>query len=364
MDSEPGSVSTRLQRLLAQEITAQGGWLPFDQFMQRALYQPGLGYYSSGSLKFGLMPGGGSDFVSAPELSALFGRTLAVQVRQALEVSGTTQVVEFGAGSGALAEQLLDTLGDAVQSYAIVEVSSELSWRQRQRLSRFAPRVSWLQRWPEAIEGVVVGNEVLDAMPVQLLSWDGSAWHERGVVMTAAGLGWSDRPSALRPPQDSPFVPGTVTEIHAQAEAFVTTLAGHLRRGAAFFIDYGFPQAEYYHPQRIGGTLMCHRAHQSDADPLSDVGLKDITAHVNFTGIAMAAQTAGMDVAGYTSQGRFLLNCGLAALLVSASLPERALAQRLVTEHEMGELFKVLALTRNCRLDPIGFAQGDRTHRL
>lgn len=364
MDKEPGSVSTCLQQLLAQEITVQGGWLPFDRFMQRALYEPGLGYYSHGSAKFGLMPAGGSDFVTAPELSTLFGRTLAVQVRQALQVSGTTQVVEFGAGSGALAEQLLDTLGDAVQSYAIVELSGALGERQRQRLARYAPKVRWLQSWPEAIEGVVVGNELLDAMPVQLLSWDGASWHERGVVMTGSGFGWGDRPSALRPPQAGPFSPATVTEIHLQAEAFVTTLAQRLRRGAALFIDYGFPQAEYYHPQRIAGTLMCHRAHQLDSDPLSDVGLKDITAHVNFTGIALAAQSAGMDVAGYTSQGRFLLNCGLAALLESASLPERALALRLVTEHEMGELFKVLALTRDCRLDPIGFAQGDRTHRL
>ena len=177
------------------------------------------------------------------------------------------------------------------------------------------------------MHGVVVGNEVLDAMPVQLLHWDGGAWLERGVVAAAGGCAWQDRPTLLAPPaaaagraSEPHFVPGYLTEIHPQAEAFVATLAGRLTRGAAFFIDYGFPDAEYYHPQRSGGTLMCHRAHRADADPLADVGEKDITAHVDFSGIAVAAQDAGLEVLGYTSQARFLLNCGLAELLQAADL--------------------------------------------
>jgi SAM-dependent MidA family methyltransferase len=187
------------------------------------------------------------------------------------------------------------------------------------------------------------------------------------VAVDGDTLAFTDRPTALRPPLDAPlvsFVPGTVTEIHPQAEAFIRTLAGKLTRGAAFFIDYGFPEAEYYHPQRTAGTLMCHRAHQADDRPLEDVGSKDITAHVNFTGIALAGQDAGLDVLGYTSQARFLFNCGLADLLAAADLRERAMAQKLVTEHEMGELFKVIAFGKGLTLDPLGFAAGDRMHTL
>ena len=345
--------------------------MPFDAFMALALYQPGLGYYANSSRKFGAMPGSGSDFVTAPELSPLFARALAAQVAQALVACGSTQVLEFGAGSGALAAGLLDALdtrGVAVDDYAIVDVSATLRARQHAHLARFAGRVRWLDCLPDRFDGVVLGNEVLDAMPVQLLHFDGSSWLERGVALHGAVLAWADRPTALRPPVDAAacavFLPGTVLEIHPQAEAFIRTLAGVLRRGVALFIDYGFPEAEFYLPQRLGGTLMCHRAHQADANPLLDVGLKDITAHINFSGIALAAQDAGLSVIGYTSQARFLLNCGLVPLLEAASLAQRSMAQRLINEHEMGELFKVIALARNVVLDPLGFAQGDRTHRL
>ncbi|MBQ0930004.1 SAM-dependent methyltransferase [Ideonella sp. 4Y16] len=368
MTSQPDSVASALAARIRAAIAEAGGWLPFDRFMALALYEPGLGYYTSARRKFGLMPDSGSDFVTAPELSPLFGRALAAQVAQALEVSGTRQVVEFGAGSGALAEQLLDAL-DArglPVDYAIIDLSGSLQARQAERLARFAPRVQWLSRWPEAIQGVVVANELLDAIPVQLLHFDGQTWHERGVVAQGEALAFADRPTALRPPLDAPFVPGTVTEIHPQAEGFMRTLAQHLQRGAAFFIDYGFPEAEYYLPQRHGGTLMCHHLHQADPDPLQRVGEKDITAHVNFTGIALAAQDAGLAVVGYTSQARFLLNCGLAPMIEAADLRERAMAQKLITEHEMGELFKVLALASADLADwvPLGFTEGDRMHRL
>jgi SAM-dependent MidA family methyltransferase len=213
------------------------------------------------------------------------------------------------------------------------------------------------------MDGVLLGNEVLDAMPVQLLHWDGQRWLERGVAAVEGAFAWCDRPTPLRPPTGD-FLPGTVVEIHPQAEAFVRTLAQHMGRAAAFFIDYGFPEAEYYHPQRRDGTLMCHRAHRSDADPLVDVGLKDITAHLNFSGLALAAQDAGLEVLGYTSQARFLINCGLARMMQDATLPERIAAQRLINEHEMGELFKVLGLSRGISLDPLGFGSGDRSHRL
>ena len=362
---EPGSVSAALGDVIGRAIADRGGWLPFDRFMTLALYEPGLGYYANSGRQFGLGPGSGSDFVTAPELSPLFGRALAAQVAQGLQASASTAVMEFGAGSGALAEQLLDALGDALQSYAIVDVSATLRQRQQARLLRFGRRVQWLDRLPEAFDGVVIGNEVLDAMPVKLLHFEGAQWQERGVVMAGETLAWSDRPSPLRPPLDSAFVPGTLTEIHPQAEAFVRSVAAMLRRGLALFIDYGFPEHEYYLPQRIGGTLMCHQAHRADANPLLAVGQKDITAHVNFTGIALAAQDAGLAVLGYTSQARFLLNCGLLPLLEAASLAERTMAQRLINEHEMGELFKVIALARGlASVELLGFAQGDRSHRL
>ena len=397
---------------IASRIAEAGGWMPFDDFMAEALYAPGLGYYSGGRRIFGLGPEGGSDFVTAPELSPFFGRTLAVQVREALAASGTGRVYEFGAGTGALAEQILDAL-DADDSdddgmlripvdYTIVELSGHLRERQQARLARFAPRVQWLDAWPEAIEGVVVGNEVLDAMPVKLLHRSAGRWHERGVVdlqdpasaaravdpahggARAGGVPEAsgavprrfafadlDAPFSLEGEtqaaaalMDGFFVDGSVTEIHTIAESFVASLADRLRRGVAILVDYGFPEHEYYHPQRLGGTLMCHQAHRADGDPLVDVGDKDITAHVNFSGIALAAQEAGLTVLGYTSQARFLINCGLVDLLAAASVGERANAQKLVNEHEMGELFKVIALARGCELDPIGFRAGDRSHML
>lgn len=357
-----------MMQRLRSAIAQAGGWLPFDRYMALALYEPGLGYYANTRPKLGRMPTDGSDFVTAPELSPLFGRALAAQVAQVLEITDTEEVFEFGAGTGALAESVLDglaALGHGFASYTIVELSAELRSRQQARLARFGDRIRWAERWPEAMRGVVLGNEVLDAMPVQLLHFDGERWAERGVAWQDAGLVFEDRPSDLRPPHEGPFLPGTVTEVHAQAEAFVATLAGQLQEGAAFFIDYGFPEAEYYHPQRIGGTLMCHRAHQADTDPLEDPGQKDITAHVNFTGIALAAQDAGLEVIGYTSQARFLVNCGIAPLLEAADLRQRALAQKLITEHEMGELFKVIAFAApGCAFDPVGFARGDRSHTL
>ncbi len=359
------SLSARLSSRLHAAITAAGGWLPFDRFMAAALYEPGLGYYARGSRQFGTMPACGSDFVTAPELSPLFGRALARQVAQALDAAQADEVFEFGAGSGALAEQLLQALGGRVRCYSIIDLSGTLRERQARRLAAFGERVRWLDAWPASMHGVVVGNEVLDAMPVQLLHWDGRDWFERGVVADEGeGYAWSDRPTALRPPGDHAFVPGTVTEIHPQAEAFIRSLAERLQRGAAFFIDYGFPEAEYYHPQRSGGTLMCHRAHRADAEPLADVGEKDITAHVNFSAIALAAQDAGLTVLGYTSQARFLMNCGLLQLLEGADLRTTAAAQKLLAEHEMGELFKAVGLARGLQLDALGFAAGDRSHTL
>jgi SAM-dependent MidA family methyltransferase len=361
----PPILTTALDRLIGQAIQRAGGWIGFDRFMALALYAPGLGYYANASRKFGHLPSSGSDFVTAPELTPLFGQTLAVQVGEALERSGTDEVWEFGAGSGALALQLLDTLGERIARYRIVDLSGTLRERQQETLAAHAAKVEWLDALPEAMQGVVVGNEVLDAMPVHLLARVGGRWFERGVVPGAhGGWAWEDRPTTLRPPVEIEGEHDYLTEIHPQARAFIATLADRLKKGAAFFLDYGFPESEYYHPQRHMGTVMCHQAHRADDNPLLDVGAKDITAHVDFTGIALAAQEAGLHVLGYSSQGRFLINCGLLGLSDQASVPQRALAGHLVHEHEMGELFKVIGLAAGEPWEPVGFAAGDRSHAL
>ena len=289
----PSALAPRIHQAIAQA----GGWIGFDRFMAMALYEPGLGYYTSHLQKFGTMPASGSDFVTAPGLTPLFGQTLAVQVQQALQATGTAEVWEFGAGTGALALQLLDSLGDVVTRYTIIDLSGTLRERQAQTLQAHAHKVRWLNAWPDAMDGVVVGNEVLDAMPVQLLQRTGGVWHERGVVSAGEAFAWQDRPTPLRPPVEVDGEHDYLTEIHPQGEAFVTSLAERLRAGrggAAFFLDYGFPESEYFHPQRHMGTLMCHQLHQADPDPLVAVGQKDITAHVNFTGVALAGQDAGL----------------------------------------------------------------------
>ena len=356
-----------IHRIIDAALEANGGWLPLDRFMALALYAPGAGYYASAGRKFGAMPSSGSDFVTAPELSPLFARMLALQVAEAMRRTGTDCLWEFGAGSGALAVQLinaLDAIGQPISCYRIVELSGLLQQRQRAALSAYVERVEWLDALPDAIEGVIVGNEVLDAMPVQLLARRDGVWYDRGVARVADTYIWQERPTDQRPPIAIDGDDDYLTEVHVQAEAFIATLADRLKKGAAIFIDYGFPETEYYHAQRRMGTLMCHRAHQVDDDPLADVGYKDITAHVDFSGIALAAQNAGLAVLGYTSQARFLINCGIAKELARASPQERARAGYLINEHEMGELFKVIAFGAGTPWLPLGFAEGDRTHTL
>ena len=359
--------TSALPQRIHHAIAKAGGWLGFDRFMAMALYEPGWGYYTNALQKFGAMPASGSDFVTAPLMSPLFGQALAVQVKQALAATDTQEVWEFGAGTGALAKQLLASLGDAIGRYTIIDLSGTLRSRQADHLLEYADKVRWLDHWPEVIEGVVVGNEVLDAMPVQLLQRKNGVWHERGVVSVGDGFAWQDRPTDLRPPVDIEGQHDYLTEIHPQAEAYIASLAERLKAGkggAAFFLDYGFPEAEYFHPQRHMGTVMCHQLHQADDNPLVDVGQKDITAHVNFTGVALAAQDAGLEVLGYASQAWFLLNLGLAEQMANASLAERSQAQRLINEHEMGELFKVIGFSTSADWAALGFSQGDRSHRL
>ncbi|KVM74348.1 hypothetical protein WJ60_05735 [Burkholderia ubonensis] len=379
--------SETLVAQLRDEIAAAGGWLPFDRFMERALYAPGLGYYSGGARKFGRRADDGSDFVTAPELSPLFAQTLARPVAQALAASGTRRVMEFGAGTGKLAAGLLaalDALAAELDEYLIVDLSGELRERQRDTIAAAAPglasKVRWLDALPERFEGVVVGNEVLDAMPVRLFAKADGAWRERGVALDARqAFVFEDRPLAPAdvPPAlaaldaDTDAGDGYVTETHEAALAFTRTVCTMLARGAVLLIDYGFPAHEYYHPQRDRGTLMCHYRHRAHDDPFLYPGLQDITAHVEFSGIYAAGVATGADLLGYTSQARFLLNAGITDVLaaidpsdVHAFLPAANAVQKLISEAEMGELFKVIAFSRGLDGTLDAFARGDRSHAL
>ncbi len=372
-DDDSQAHSARVCAHLRARIAAAGGWLSFADFMADALYAPGLGYYAAGSRKFSA----GGDFVTAPELTPLFAATLATPVAQVLRDTGSSDVLEFGAGTGALAEALLDALQDQgiTARYAILEVSADLRERQQARLARFGERVRWLDALPAAFSGCAVANEVLDAMPVHLVrrGEDGTV-QERGVILQDGGFAWADRPApaGLAALADArlPPLPGYLSEVNPQAEAFVAGAGGWLAHGALLLIDYGFPQHEYYHPQRAEGTLMCHLRHTAHADALAWPGIQDITAHVDFTAMADAALAGNLDVLGYAAQGRFLLNAGLSDHLqaLQASHPAayaRSLnaVQKLVSEAEMGELFKVLAVGRGVE-DVRGFEIGDRLDRL
>jgi SAM-dependent MidA family methyltransferase len=378
---EPSQEARAHSRLVSDrihaEIEAAGGWIPFARYMELALYAPGLGYYMAGARKLGR----DGDFVTAPEISDLFGQTLAAQVRQVLE-AGDDEVLEVGAGSGALAATLLaelERLGALPSRYLILELSPDLRARSRDALAARVPhlleRVAWLNQLPPRFAGCVIGNEVLDAMPVHVVSRDGDALHEQGVVAKGTALHWDVRALSdmLRDAIDPAYLPGTAyaTEIQLAARAFIRAIARMLERGVALFVDYGFPQHEYYHPQRARGTLMCHYRHRAHDDPFFLPGLQDITSHIDFTAMARAAADSGAAVLGYTTQAQFLINCGIAQLLARtpagdarAYAPLAAQVGRLTSPAEMGELFKVFAFGRAAPPALIGFVTGDKSHTL
>jgi SAM-dependent MidA family methyltransferase len=339
---------------LRAEIAAAGGWIPFARYMELA----SRAYYGRGDRQFG--PQG--DFVTAPELGRLFGRTLA---RQLAEVEGP--ILEFGAGSGALAEVLTKELD---REYLIVETSAALRARQAARLGG---RVQFLDRLPDAFRGVLVANEVLDAMPVHAVGWRQAGIVERGVGFSGK-LMWQDKPAngAVLEAAQAIDVPVPYdSEIGLAARAWMHTLGARLESGAIFVIDYGFPSREYYHPQRSMGTLMCHARHRAHGDPFERPGEQDITAHVDFSALAQAAHEAGLELLGYAAQAQFLVNCGITEVLAQANeenalryAPIAAEAQLLLSPNEMGELFKVLAVGRGVKQPLAGFSRGDRSHTL
>ena len=345
--------------------------------MDMALYEPGLGYYAGGASKLGAS----GDFVTAPEISSLFSAALARQIGQLLRMTDG-EILELGAGSGRMAADLLlelDAQGMTSSRYLILELSAELRVRQQERLARLpdrlAARVQWLDRLPAHFSGVILGNELLDALPVHMVVWREDGVLERGVISRGDGFAFDDRPIAaaqlleaacrLEPPR--PYV----SEMGLTACGLVRSLAGLLDRGVLLFIDYGFGEAEYYHPQRTEGTLMCHYRHRAHGDPFFWPGLQDITAHVDFSAVLRAGLQTGLTLLGYTTQAHFLVNLGITDLLArtpsepaAGYLRLAAQVQKLLSPSEMGELFKVIALGRDVDAPLSGFARGDLSRLL
>ncbi|MCB1956271.1 MAG: SAM-dependent methyltransferase [Rhodocyclaceae bacterium] len=371
--------SNRLLQLILGRLATED-WLSFADYMSMALYEPGLGYYSGGSRKFG--PGG--DFITAPELTPLFGQALATQLAQVLPAVGPT-IIEAGAGTGLLATDLLKEMaqrGCLPEHYDILEVSGELRERQFDTLAKAVPelisRVRWLERLPERFDGVLIANEVLDVMPVHILASRPDGLFERGVAARDGALCWADRPARgrvleaaqaldLPVPEDGEYV----TELNLAGGAWIREWAARMERGLMLLVDYGYPRAEYYLPSRSNGTLLCYYRHRAHGEALRWPGLNDITAFVDFTAVAEAGFEAGLDVLGYTNQAHFLFNCGILEALERRGPQESAdyiraarAVQRLTAPHEMGELFKVLALGRRLPVPLQGFARGDRLHAL
>ena len=393
-DAAAHAASGALTALIRHQIDSAGGAISFARYMELALYTPGLGYYSGGAARFGAT----GDFVTAPEISPLFGRTLARQAAEVM-VASAPEVMEFGAGSGVLAAQLLqelELLGTPCERYQIVELSGALRAQQQATLQQQAPhlahRVQWLDSLPAHISGCVIANEVLDAMPAHWVTWRDAAFvfdgafdgtlQERCVVWGEAGFTTREQPAsgALREAMRAlagqyKLADGYTSEINLAAGAWINALAPRLDQAMLLLIDYGFAAREFYHPQRSSGTLRAHHRHHALDDPFYLPGLCDLTTHVDFSAVALAAQDAGLGVDGYTTQAQFLINCGITGLL-GQSNPEQmrshgALTQQantLLSPAEMGELFKVLAVSHGLdqRLGEAwrGFSAGNRIHTL
>lgn len=370
---------------IQEKIGQSGGWLNFADFMQLALYKPNLGYYSGGAKKFGY----GGDFVTAPEISPLFAQTLARQVAQVLAEIPNANVLELGAGTGQLAVDLLLSLQIIEQlpeRYYILEVSDHLRQVQLETLRKKLPetlfrRVEWLNELPANFHGFIFGNEVLDAIPVHIIHTQSDGVYERGIVVEQGDLVWQSRKidanNSLQQQQllevaEKLILPNDyITEICPAAAGLIASLASALQQGVLLMIDYGFCAREYYHPQRNLGTLMCHYQQQAHINPLINIGLQDITAHVDFTCIAYAGVNAGLELSGFCSQAQFLMNSGILDVLSEVSpidmaryAPLAAAAQKLLSPAEMGDLFKVIGFSKNVEMPLQGFQNGDKSHTL
>lgn len=370
--------SEQLVLCIRDAIEAAGGWISFERFMEMALYEPGLGYYSAGSTKLG----GAGDFITAPELSPLFSRCLANQCLEVLQSVPGGHILELGAGSGVMAADTLSEL-DARQRapghYFILEVSADLRDRQRallqQRVPHLVDRVEWLDCLPEEFRGVVLANEVLDALPVQRFRIRGLQVNQLGVTWQLGRLDWSEvradpaLEAAVREIEfnlGEPFADGYTSEINLRLHPWIAGIAAAMREGVAFFIDYGLPRRQYYSGARRDGTLLCHFRHRFHDDPLINVGVQDIGAWVDFTAIAEAAVAAGLGVVGYTTQAHFLIGNGIENFLaphdddeLTSRLQMARQAMLLTLPGEMGERFKVIGLSKGIAAPLQGFKVRD-----
>jgi SAM-dependent MidA family methyltransferase len=368
--------SEKLAALIRSDVANHGGWIAFARYMELALYAPGLGYYTAGARKLGRE----GDFVTAPEMTPLYGQTLARQAAEVLD-AGLDHILEIGAGSGALAAALLaelERMDRLPRHYYILEVSPDLRERERDLLALKVPhlveRVIWINQLPTLYSGLIIANEVLDAMPAHIVRSGASGLEEAGVALNAEAFVWAWRPAgaALLAAAAALALPeGYRTEVQLVACAFVRTVAQAMARGVILLIDYGFPAHEYYHAERSEGTLMCHYRHRAHADPFFLPGLQDITSHVDFSALARAGAETGLELLGYTGQAQFLINCGITDIMLrtnpedaAAYLPQAAAAQQLLSPSEMGELFKVLAFGKDYAAPLVGFASGDRSASL
>ena len=382
-DPAAAAHSARLLDYLGVEIATAGGAISFCQFMDLALYAPGLGYYRAGARKFG--PGG--DFITAPELSPLFSRCLARQCQEILHTLGGGEILELGAGAGVMAADILLELRalDALpHRYAILELSGELRQRQRQTLADRAPalldRVVWLDGPPEpGFRGIVLGNEVLDALPVERFRITDRG-PRRLMVIWTGGLDWAEGEedpavttavARIEAELGRPLPEGYCSEYVPHLEDWLRTIAEPLAAGALLFVDYGYPRHAYYHPERTDGALLCHYRHRVHTDPLILPGLQDITASVDFTAVAVAARAAGLEIAGYANQNHFLFGCGLMELLAEADpadtvryLDQARQVKLLTLPGEMGDRFQAIALARNLDIPLRGFAFRNERGRL
>jgi SAM-dependent MidA family methyltransferase len=378
---EETTLSQRLQTTICAEIEVAGGYIGFDRYMEMALYYPGLGYYTGGLQKFGQQ----GDFVTAPEVSSLYGQSLARQVAELLQQLDEGGVIEFGAGTGKLAVDLVKQLeaeGSLPKSYTIIELSAELRHRQKQTICESIPQhellFHWLDHFPESsVEAVIIANEVIDAMPVSRFRHAAGKFEEMLVSCDEGRpvAGWGNCSAVLCDAIEAisiDFDEGYESELNLRLSPWIHALSNLFERGAILLMDYGYARRDYYHPDRYTGTLMCHYRHYAHADALLWPGLQDITAHVDFTAVAEAASAVGLEVHGYTSQSNFLIGCGIDELIAESvmgtdmaeSYSQAEAVKRLMLPTEMGEVFKVMALSRGIEQPLRGFGFRDLTGSL
>jgi len=360
--------SALLKAKIASQIATQGGWLPFSRYMEMALYEPGMGYYSAGAHKLGA----GGDFTTAPELSPLFGAAICatlLPVLEGLKEKGLpTQILEFGAGTGKLATSILTRLNDlgfSLDFYNIIEISPDLAQRQQEKIEltvkqlNLRTQCNWLTELPKNFKGIILANEVIDAIPCDTIIYQNGFWYWYGVAFENNKLIWKigsplDQQSIPQSLLSGNFSEGYITELHALASAWMQQVAKHLEVGLFLTFDYGFPEGEYYHSQRLDGTLMAHHRHHAIQDPFHLPGLCDLTTHVEWSQIARSALAENADDVYLTNQAGYLLDAGIGDIALEIGdpgdpktfLPISNALQKLLSEAEMGELFKAFAFSK------------------